>query len=156
MAVDIINDKNVAQKKKRSKTAWLGYTLSVLGAFSSASGNLFLKITDENKINVVLIRYGLQFLILLPILTGRKTDLIIKDKKMTFFVLFRGFLPPLIMMFNGFSMKYLSLGDTMAIFYTYPVFVGFFACLCLNGKSIKIGFSFNCLTRGLQNRVATP
>ena len=133
---DKTDEKNCVENKQRNKTVWLGYFMSLLTTIFSASGNFFLKITNENKMTVVLIRNGLQFLFLLPVLTWRKTDLIVMDAKLMVLVFFRGVVGSVLLIFIGLSMNYLSLGDAMAIFYTYPVFVGFFACLCLKGKSV--------------------
>lgn len=139
------SDESMVEKKSTviknsSKISWIAFVLSVLAAFLSACGNLFLKITEENKMKVVLIRNGMQFLILLPVLTWRKTDLVVMDLKVMLLALLRGIMGPSVLIFVGFSMNYLSLGDAMAIFYTYPVFVGFFACLCLNGKIVSQNF----------------
>ena len=124
-------EEGIVEKKPYS---WLGYVFALIAAIGSATGSLFFKITDEDKMKVVLIRSILQYLILYPAITWKKGEIVTSNAKTNALLLVRGLLFPTTFGFVGFSLDYLSLGDSMAIFYTYPAMVGLFACICLKGK----------------------
>ena len=133
------SNKNFVRDSKKSiektkPSSWLSYFFTLIAAFSSATGSLFLKMAVEDKMKVVLIASMLQYLFLYPVLTWKKLETITPNVKTNALLLIRGLLFPTTFAFVGFSMDYLSLGDSMAIFYTYPAMVGLFACICLKGK----------------------
>ena len=117
----------------QNSDSWIGYVFGVAAAISSAFANFFFKITHEDKTKAVLLRMLLQYIILIPFMTIQKIDFVINDLKTNVFILIRGFLSSAVMIFLGYSLDYLPLGDAMAIFYAYPVLVVFFACICLKG-----------------------
>ena len=123
----------VIDVKKEGSNSWTAYVFGVAAAMCSALGNFFLKITQEDKTKAVLIRMLLQYLFLVPFMTFRKIDFVTKGLKTNVFIMIRGILGGAIMILLGYSMNYLPLGDVMAMFYTYPVLVVFFACICLKG-----------------------
>ena len=115
--------------------SWTGYVFGLLAAMSSSTGSLFFKITDENKMIVVLVRNVLQFLLLVPVMSFKKVNLSGKTWKTNLLIFLRGILSPSAMIAFGFALNYLTLGDANAIAYTYPALAGFFACICLKGIS---------------------
>ena len=121
---------------RKSIRSWTGYVFAMLSAIASATGSLFFKITDENKMIVVLVRNMLQFLLLVPLMSFQKIEFVGKTTKTNILLLLRGILSPFAMTGIGLAMNHLTLGDTMAIFYTFPALTGFFACICLKGESI--------------------
>lgn len=127
-------DASSFEVKKRPRR-WTGYLFGAFAAITSATGSLFFKMIDENKLKVVLARYLIQYLILIPIMSYKRIEFSAYDAKTNLLLLLRGFLSPLAMSCLGLSLNYLSLGDTMAIYYIYPSLVVLFACLCLKGEN---------------------
>ena len=133
MSESINRSKNASKEKVKSVRSWIGFLFAILAAISSATGSLFFKIVDENKMIVVMIRSIFQFLLFIPIMTVTGKEFAGKDRSTNLLLLIRGSLSPIMMTLIGSSMNYLTLGDAMAIFYTYPALVGVFAWICLRG-----------------------
>ena len=119
--------------KPKSARSWIGYLFALISAMSSAIGSFFFKTVDENKLVVVMIRSMLQFILFLPAMKFARQELAGENATTNLLLLLRGILSPVIMTMMGFSMNYLTLGDAMAIFYTYPALVGVFAWIILRG-----------------------
>ena len=126
---------NHDETKTTAKTqrSWTGYILAFMAAMCNAAGAFCFKIIQENKMKVVLIRNMSQFLIIVPIMTYAGIEFWGSDTKTNLLLLLRGIISPIVMTLLGNSMNYLSLGDAIAIFYTYPVLVGIFAWICIKG-----------------------
>ena len=111
-----------------------GLLFSFAGAVVSAFGAFLLKTIQEDKMKVVLVRGMLQYIATMPIVTYTKSGVVAPTMKTQVLLVLRGLLAPTVMGMLGYSMNYLTLGDAMTLYYTYPIFVLLFACLCINGK----------------------
>ena len=114
--------------------SWSGYLFGILAAIATASGSLFLKLTEEEKLKVVVLRSGLQFVVVLPLITYQKVILHGPNLHINILLIIRGLLGPVGLTFLAYSLNYINLGDAMAIYNTFPALVVFFACVCLKGK----------------------
>ena len=124
---------------KETKTrSWSGIIFGFLAALLTSFGSIFLKIADEHKTKVVLLRVLFQFLVLMPVVSYKKIGVITPNLKTNLLLILRGFLSPFISISLALSLTYLPLGDCTAIFYTNPALTVFFACLCLKGKQKTI------------------
>ena len=129
----ICNDENNNVEEKGQ--SWTGYAFTFLASVFAAIASLLIKITAEDKVLIVLLRYT-QFLVLLPITTYKKVDVLGGNVKTFGLLLLRGIMGSVSMNTYAEALKYLPLGDAGAIVYTFPVFVMLFACMCLKGKII--------------------
>ena len=129
--------------KKPKTRSWTGIIFGFLSALSSSFGSVFLKMSDEHKIKVVLLRVLLQFLVLMPVVSYKKLGVITSKSKTNLLLILRGALSPCISSCFALSLSYLPLGDSTAIFYTNPALTVFFACLCLKGTQNFNFFRFN-------------
>ena len=124
--------------KETGTRSWSGIIFGFMAAFLTSFGSISLKIADEHKTRVVLLRVLFQFLVLMPVVTYKKIGVITPNLKTNLLLILRGFLSPFISISLALSLTYLPLGDSTAIFYTNPALTAFFACLCLKGKQKTI------------------
>ena len=127
-------EQNLKSATKQQSRKWTGYIFAVFSAFMNANGAMFYKMTSDNKLKVVLIRFICQYLIILPMMSYKRISMSGDNLQINILLLLRGILSPLAMSFIGISLNHLSLGDSTSIFYTFPSLVVFLACLFLKGK----------------------
>lgn len=128
---------SVVKPNPKKQRSWIAYLYIIIGAICSAVSNLCLKLSKpEEKANFVLVRCILQFIILYPYITCKKLDVVRAESQSNLLLLARGLCGSLGMLSLALSLKYLSLGDAISIFYTFPVLVGIFAFLFLKGEMI--------------------
>ena len=119
--------------EKPTNRSWTGIVFGFLAAIITSFGSIMLKITDENKVIVILLRMLFQFIVLLPVVQILKIEYSGPNIKINLLLVLRGVLSPCVTICLALALTYLPLGDSTAIFYTNPVFTVFFACLCLKG-----------------------
>ena len=129
-----IESKDIHKKSQ----SWTGNAIALLASTISATGSLLMKMTDEDKMLIVLMRCVIQFLTLLPLASYKRLDLTGGNLKTLALIMLRGLFSSVSMNTYAESLKYLPLGDAGAISYTYPVFVTIFACFCLNGMNFTL------------------
>ena len=123
------------EKKGQKSKSWTAYVCVLIAAVCSALSNFSMKLSEpEEKALFVLIRCGMQYLILYPYICYTKMEMIESSKWTALLLCVRGLTGSLGMFSLAFSLNYLSLGDAIAIFYTFPVLVGLFGWLCLKGN----------------------
>ena len=145
------NESSESDDRNERSRSWTGYLFAFLASILAASASLLIKINPEDKMLIVLMRSMLQFLTLLPVTTYKRIDLIGGDLKTLGLMILRGCLATTAINTYVEALKYLPLGDTGAITYTYPVFVNIFAWMCLKGWSfLYINASFLILIQSNQ------
>ena len=121
-------------EKSENTRSWTAYVYALLASLFAATGGLLTKIAVEDKMLIVLMRSMMQFLILLPMTTYKKIDVLGSNAKTLILLILRGVLGSIGMNTYAEALKYLPLGDVGAIVYTNPILVTLFACICLRGK----------------------
>ena len=139
------SSENVSSTKTVVETL-KGDIFALLSAVAGAAASLLIKTFREEKVFVVLLRGLFQFLILFPIASYKKVDLLGPNWKFLILLIARGFAGTISTVTLAMSLRFLPLGDATAILYTYPVIVMFFACICLEGKSSFIIIGKKCIT----------
>ena len=133
-----MNSTEKTNKEDEAKVrSWTAYVFILLATICSALSNFGMKLSGPNeKALFVLIRCGMQYLILYPYIAFTKKE-ILESRAATSILLFTRGLSGSVGMFSlAFSLNYLSLGDAIAIFYTFPVLVGIFAFIFLKGELV--------------------
>ena len=119
--------------------SWTAYIFILVAATCSAFSNFSMKLSGpDEKALFVLIRCGMQYLILYPYIAYAKVKMIESNIATTLLLITRGLSGSIGMFSLAFSLNYLSLGDAIAIFYTFPVLVGLLAFLFLKGKRFNL------------------
>ncbi|CAK8678083.1 unnamed protein product [Clavelina lepadiformis] len=121
-----------ANESKRTHHRWLGYIFMVSGSLCIAFAGILLKGAKEaTKTHMLLLRCILQYLMLVPVLTYRKTNVLGPDVKTFLCLLGRGLFGSVSGVFFYSSLNILTFGNALAIFYTSPAMIGILACIFL-------------------------
>lgn len=132
------SNKNLSSNVVKS---WAGYTFALLSSIASAAGVLLIKMSPADKMLIVLLRSMIQFILLLPLVTKKKIDILGSSKTITAMLVMRGTLGCITMTIYAVALNFLPAGDATALYHIYPALVMLFACICLKGK----GFCIPCL-----------
>lgn len=118
----------------------IGYAYALASAFLGAvSGLLILYVREAGAEKISLTRCVIQYLVALPVLSYRK-EKFFKNKLSTNVFMFLVCATALTAFwaFNS-SLKYIPLGDTLSLCYSYVALLGWLECLFLNGESFIHG-----------------
>ena len=122
------------KESSTSVNSWTGDVFALLAAIATAAGTLLIKMSPEDKLLIVMLRSMMQFLVLLPVVTKKKTNILGSNWKITMMLVMRGTLGSISMTLFAVSLNYLPVGDATAIFHVHPALVLLFACVFLKGK----------------------
>ncbi|XP_076801580.1 solute carrier family 35 member G1-like isoform X2 [Clavelina lepadiformis] len=129
-----LQDGNIKPKQKVTRSQLLGYFLAALSALANASSGICLKLAfGAEKTQMLVLRYIMQCLFLVPLLQYKKINLFGPDLKTVSILVARGATGSLSGLLFAMALENLSLGSTLSIYYVHPALVGFLACICLKG-----------------------
>ncbi|CAK8678082.1 unnamed protein product [Clavelina lepadiformis] len=121
-----------ANESKRTHQRWLGYVFVLLSCLCVSFAGILLKgSTGATKTHMILLRCIMQYILLVPVLTYRKTNVLGSDIKTFLCLVGRGLFGSLASVFFYLSLDTLTFGNALAIFYTSPAMIGILACICL-------------------------
>ncbi|XP_076801577.1 solute carrier family 35 member G1-like isoform X1 [Clavelina lepadiformis] len=142
-----LQDGNIKPKQKVTRSQLLGYFLAALSALANASSGICLKLAfGAEKTQMLVLRYIMQCLFLVPLLQYKKINLFGPDLKTVSILVARGATGSLSGLLFAMALENLSLGSTLSIYYVHPALVGFLACICLKEKYSKVRGILTLLT----------
>lgn len=123
--------KNNEDSKCRS---FIGFTCALLSAFLyAAAGLLVLYVREAGADEIQMTRSVLQYMVSLPIVQYRRKSFFKMDIRTNIWLGLSSVAAVLALWSANHSLKFIPLGDSTSVCYSYVALLGLFECLCLRG-----------------------